>query len=108
MRSLGNHRSPSRRILEKSTPGTQAGRFSVPAPRPVVAMTSAARFFGVAPACYASAMPGPRDVTYFARVVHRNDSRVFGIRQNDRFHHMYIIGKTGTGKSSVLETMAVQ
>lgn len=47
-------------------------------------------------------------VTYFARVKPRSDDRVFGIRQNDRFFHMYVIGKTGTGKSHLLETMALQ
>jgi type IV secretory pathway TraG/TraD family ATPase VirD4 len=48
------------------------------------------------------------DITYLARVAHRNDNRVFGIRQNDRFYHMYVIGKTGTGKSHLLQSMAFQ
>lgn len=47
-------------------------------------------------------------VTYIGRVLHRSDIRVFGIRQNDRFYHMYVIGKTGTGKSHLLQTMAMQ
>lgn len=47
-------------------------------------------------------------VTYFARTNFRDDRRVFGIRQRDRFAHMYIIGQTGTGKSTLLETMARQ
>src|SRR5689334_5504182 len=38
----------------------------------------------------------------------RNDSRIFGIKREDRFSHIYIIGKTGTGKSTLLETMALQ
>jgi hypothetical protein len=33
----------------------------------------------------------------FARVDFRNDRRVFGIKDEDRFLHVYIIGKTGTG-----------
>ena len=36
------------------------------------------------------------------------DRRIFGIRNEDRFSHMYIIGKTGTGKTTLLETMALQ
>src|SRR6266403_4346608 len=44
----------------------------------------------------------------FARVDFRNDDRVFGIKDEDRFLHIYIIGKTGTGKSSLIETMALQ
>src|SRR5262245_57879493 len=44
----------------------------------------------------------------FARVDFRRDDRVFGIKDTDRFSHIYIIGKTGTGKSTLLETMALQ
>lgn len=46
--------------------------------------------------------------TRFARVDFRNDDRVFGIKDEDRFLHVYVIGKTGTGKSTLLETMALQ
>ena len=45
---------------------------------------------------------------HFARVDFRNDGRVFGIKVEDRFSHIYIVGKTGTGKSTLRETMAVQ
>jgi DNA helicase HerA-like ATPase len=45
---------------------------------------------------------------HFARVDFRNDGRVFGIKAEDRFSHIYIIGKTGTGKSTLIETMALQ
>ena len=47
-------------------------------------------------------------VTHFARVDFRNDDRVFGIKDEDRFLHVYVIGKTGTGKSTLIETMALQ
>ena len=33
-----------------------------------------------------------------------SDKRVFGIKDEDRFFHMYVIGKTGTGKSTSLRT----
>lgn len=46
--------------------------------------------------------------THFARVDFRNDDRVFGIKDEDRFLHLYVIGKTGTGKSTLIETMALQ
>jgi type IV secretory pathway TraG/TraD family ATPase VirD4 len=46
--------------------------------------------------------------TRFARVDFRNDDRVFGIKDEDRFLHIYVIGKTGTGKSTLIETMALQ
>jgi type IV secretory pathway TraG/TraD family ATPase VirD4 len=47
-------------------------------------------------------------ITHLARVDFRNDDRVFAIKSEDRFSHIYIIGKTGTGKSTLLETMALQ
>lgn len=47
-------------------------------------------------------------LTYLARTNFHGDSRVFGIRQSDRQAHMYIVGKTGTGKTTLLETMIQQ
>jgi type IV secretory pathway VirB4 component len=32
----------------------------------------------------------------------------FGIRQDDRRRHMYIIGKTGMGKTTLIENMVIQ
>jgi type IV secretory pathway TraG/TraD family ATPase VirD4 len=48
------------------------------------------------------------DVTQFARIDFRNNDRLFGIKDEDRFSHIYIIGKTGTGKSTLIESMALQ
>ena len=42
------------------------------------------------------------------RVNFRDDNRIFGIKNEDRFSHAYVIGKTGTGKSTLLESMALQ
>ena len=50
----------------------------------------------------------PTNVSYFARVDFRNDRRHFGIKQSDRLFHMYAIGKTGTGKTTLLETLIRQ
>lgn len=47
-------------------------------------------------------------ITYFARTNHRNAGMPFGIRKADRRNHMYIIGKTGTGKSTLLKTLVLQ
>jgi hypothetical protein len=47
-------------------------------------------------------------IAFFARTNFRNDRRLFGIRQADRRAHMYVIGKTGTGKSTLLETLIRQ
>lgn len=49
--------------------------------------------------------PTDNQVAFFARTNFRNERKLFGIRQADRLHHMYVIGKTGTGKSTLLETL---
>ena len=46
--------------------------------------------------------------TYFARENFRGNRRVFGIRAPDRRLHMYVIGKTGTGKTTLLKNLAIQ
>src|SRR5256885_11965903 len=47
-------------------------------------------------------------ITLFARTDFRDHRKIFGIRQADRRAHMYLIGKTGTGKSTLLETLIAQ
>lgn len=44
----------------------------------------------------------------FARTNFRNQQRAFGIKLDDRRRHMYLIGKTGMGKTTVLENMMIQ
>ncbi len=46
------------------------------------------------------------EVNAFAETNFRNQSRKFGIKLDDRRRHTYIVGKTGMGKSVVLENMA--
>jgi DNA helicase HerA-like ATPase len=53
-------------------------------------------------------MPTQNTVSYFARTNHRNSSVPFGIKQADRLSHMYVIGKTGVGKSTLLQTLALE
>lgn len=47
-------------------------------------------------------------ITYFADTDFRGQRVRFGIRAEDRARHMYIIGKTGMGKSTLLENLAAQ
>src|SRR5260370_35425096 len=44
-------------------------------------------------------------ITLFARTNFRNERRPFGIRRRDRRSHMHILGRTGMGKSTLLETL---
>lgn len=53
-------------------------------------------------------MDNPGRVTYFASTDSRGKRVPFGIKKQDRARHMYVIGKTGMGKSTLLENMAIQ
>ncbi len=46
------------------------------------------------------------DVSYFAETNHHQKFVRFGIRQADRLSHMYVIGATGVGKSTLLRALA--
>ena len=48
------------------------------------------------------------EINFFAKTNFRNQERVFGIKKDDRRRHMYVIGKTGMGKTNLLENMAIQ
>lgn len=50
----------------------------------------------------------PNAITYFAETDARNKKVKFGIKAKDRLRHVYVIGKTGLGKSTLLENMAIQ
>lgn len=53
-------------------------------------------------------MEDPNKITYFAETDARNKRVKFGIKNIDRLRHIYSIGKTGMGKSTMLENMAIQ
>ncbi len=53
-------------------------------------------------------MYNPNQVTYFGETDFRGKKVRFGIKAEDRSRHVYIIGKTGMGKSTLLENMAAQ
>ncbi len=48
------------------------------------------------------------EVTFFAQTNYRSLNRRFGIKREDRRRHMYVIGKTGMGKTTLLENMIYQ
>jgi CxxC-x17-CxxC domain-containing protein len=48
------------------------------------------------------------EINLFAETTSRGQLRRFGIKLDDRRRHMYIIGKTGMGKSQMIQNMAIQ
>ena len=64
--------------------------------------------FGIAISRYCGLMLPNEPITYIGRTNTRANYRAFGIKQSDRFSHTFIIGRTGTGKTTLIETMALQ
>jgi hypothetical protein len=50
----------------------------------------------------------PEKITFFAKTDARGQNVTFGVKAKDRQRHMYVVGKTGMGKSTLLENMAAQ
>jgi CxxC-x17-CxxC domain-containing protein len=48
------------------------------------------------------------DITVVGQTNYRNQRRAFGIYTDDRRRHVYVIGKTGVGKTTLLENMIIQ
>lgn len=46
--------------------------------------------------------------TMIGQTLYRDSATRFGIKKTDRRKHMYIVGKTGTGKSTLLRNMIIQ
>lgn len=53
-------------------------------------------------------VPSQKDIVLYAETNFRGQRKRFGIKRDDRRRHVYIIGKTGMGKSTVLENMTIQ
>lgn len=47
------------------------------------------------------------DANFFAKCEFRNKNQIFGIKTEDRRKHIYVIGKTGAGKSTLIANMAI-
>ncbi|MFA5020872.1 MAG: type IV secretion system DNA-binding domain-containing protein [Patescibacteria group bacterium] len=47
------------------------------------------------------------NITIFGATNYRHQLRPFGIKRDDRRRHMYIIGKTGMGKTTLLENLII-
>ena len=49
-----------------------------------------------------------KDITFIGKVNFKNRDHIFGIKGKDRLRHVYIVGKTGTGKSWFIDNMAIE
>jgi hypothetical protein len=47
----------------------------------------------------------PNDIALFAETNFRGKTTTFGIKRDDRRRHMYLIGKTGMGKTKLMESL---
>ncbi len=45
------------------------------------------------------------NINFFAKTDFRGEEKIFGIKNEDRRLHMYILGKTGMGKTTLLLNM---
>jgi hypothetical protein len=52
--------------------------------------------------------PAPYDVSYLGRTNSRHAQVPFGVKQTDRLSHLYMLGRTGVGKSTLIEALALQ
>jgi len=46
-------------------------------------------------------------INFFAKTIFKNRDTIFGIKDIDRRRHLWAIGKTGTGKSTLIANMAI-
>ncbi len=51
--------------------------------------------------------PKQNAITPFAATNYRDNQKIFGIKEQDRCGHMYLIGKSGTGKSTLLRNLVI-
>ena len=47
------------------------------------------------------------NITFFGKTSFRGQNKRFGIKIDDRRRHMYFVGKTGMGKTTILENMVI-
>lgn len=48
------------------------------------------------------------EITFFGQTTFRGEKRRFGIKTDDRRRHIYVVGKTGMGKTELLKNMVIQ
>ncbi|PIZ87018.1 hypothetical protein COX93_02445 [Candidatus Nomurabacteria bacterium CG_4_10_14_0_2_um_filter_30_12] len=53
-------------------------------------------------------LPKNKEITYIGNTTYRDKNVLFGIKRKDRRQHVYILGKSGTGKSVLMFNMIIQ
>ena len=53
-------------------------------------------------------IPQNKEITYLGLSTYRDKNQLFGIKRKDRRQHVYILGKSGTGKSVLMFNMIIQ
>ncbi len=53
-------------------------------------------------------LPKNKEITYIGYTTYRDKNTLFGIKRKDRRQHVYILGKSGTGKSALMFNMIIQ
>ncbi len=53
-------------------------------------------------------IPKNKELTYIGYTTYRDKNVLFGIKRKDRRQHVYILGKSGTGKSALMFNMIIQ
>jgi len=53
-------------------------------------------------------IPKNKELTYIGYTTYRDKNQLFGIKRKDRRQHVYILGKSGTGKSALMFNMIIQ
>ncbi|MBI1838972.1 MAG: type IV secretion system DNA-binding domain-containing protein, partial [Candidatus Colwellbacteria bacterium] len=48
------------------------------------------------------------EITFIGQTNFRNKKTKFGIKSDDRRRHLYLIGKTGSGKTTMMENMVIE
>ena len=48
-----------------------------------------------------------KKINFFAKTLFKNKETIFGIKDNDRTRHIWTVGKTGTGKSTMIANMGI-
>ncbi len=53
-------------------------------------------------------IPINKEITYLGITTYRDKNQLFGIKRKDRRQHVYLLGKSGTGKSVLMFNMIIQ